>query len=78
MSIRTLGDLPKPGQREGLIELRPQRGRLRPAWQLYDAAHVAGSVSARVVEAFGVALQLSPWISGQLVHYRDNPLPDPL
>lgn len=78
LSIRTLGDPPQPGQREGLIELRPQRGRLRPAWQLYDAAHLAGMVSAGVVEAFGVVLQLSPWISGQLVHYRDNPLPDPL
>jgi len=78
LSIRTLGGLPKPGQREGLIELRPQRGRLRPAWQLYDATHLTGMVSAGVVEAFGVALQLSPWISGQLIHYRDNPLPDPL
>jgi hypothetical protein len=78
LSIRTLGDLPKSGQRDGLIELRPQRGRLRPAWQLYDAAHLAGMVSGGVVEPFGVALQLSPWISGQLVYYRENPLRDPL
>jgi hypothetical protein len=78
LSIRTLGDLRKPGQRKGLIELRPQRGRLRPAWQLYDAAHLAAMVSAGVVEPFGVAVQFSRWISDQLIHYRDHPLPDPL
>lgn len=78
LSIRTLGDVPKPGQREGSIELRPQRGRLRPAWQLYDAAHLAAMVSAGVVEVFGVALELPRWVSDQLIHYRDNPLPDPL
>jgi hypothetical protein len=79
ISIRTLGDLSAPGQREGLVELRPQRGRLRPAWQLYDAAHLTAMVSAGVVEPFdGVAVQLSAWITEQLIHHRDNPLPDPL
>ena len=78
LSIRTLGDLPQSGQREGLIELRPQRGRFRPAWQLYDSAHLASRASVGVVEAFQLALRVPPWISDQLRFYRDNPLPDPL
>jgi hypothetical protein len=78
LSVRTLGDLPRADQTEGLIELRPQRGRLRPASQLLEVARTASMVAAGVVEAFGDALELSPWVSAQLIHYRDTPLPEPL
>jgi hypothetical protein len=77
-SIRVLGDLPSPGQREGTIELQPQRGRMRPAQQLYEVGFLATFISCGMVEACGLVLRVSPWVSTQLRHYADNPLPFPL
>jgi hypothetical protein len=73
-----LGDLPPAGQREGAIELRPQRGRVRPVQQLYDVAYLAMFISVGMVEAFGLGLRVSPWLSAQLRHYAENPPPFPL
>lgn len=60
------------------IEVRPTRGRVRPAHQLYVAAHTATSISAVLAEVFGVAVAIPGWLSEELLHYRDNPLPEPL
>lgn len=60
------------------LELRPQRGKLRPAQQLLSAAHTATKTGVIIVEVFGVGLLIPPWLSAQLEHYKENPLPEVL
>ena len=60
------------------LELRPIRGQVRPAMQLLNSAQTAVGAAAAVCETFGVTLSITPWISNELSHYRDEPLPDHL
>jgi len=60
------------------LDLRPIRGLMRPATQLYDAAYMALSLAAILAEVFEVGVEMPPWVSKQLIYYRDHPLPDPL
>lgn len=60
------------------FELRPQRGVLKPANQLYQVAYDTTSFCGVLAEAFDVTVAIPPWLSGQLMHYKDNPLPDVL
>jgi hypothetical protein len=63
-----------PPERETLLELRPQRGKFSPANQLLAAAHRAVGISAMQAEAFGCAVEIPRWVSGQLLQYKDHPL----
>lgn len=72
---------PRPGPgpaTEMDLELRPRRGLLNPATQLLQAARDATSFCAVLAEIFDVGVVIPPWLSGQLKHYTDNPLPDVL
>lgn len=60
------------------LELRPQRGVMRPASQLLTTARTATMFCALLAEVFTRPVQIPAWISGQLLHYRDNPLPEVL
>lgn len=60
---------------EADLELRPQRGDVGPASQLYTAAYTAGQFSGLLAEVFEVVVEVPGYLSGQLIHYRDNPLP---
>jgi len=65
---------PRPNAAEADLELLPQRGGVGPANQLLNAAHTAGMFSVVLAEVFDVGVQLPPYLAGQLLHYRDNPL----
>lgn len=78
LSLRPLGPPRAADEREAVVEMRPQRGLLRPAQQLLDASHTCVMQGAAMVEIFEVGLRLSPWISGQFNRYKSDPLPPPL
>ena len=63
---------------EADLQLLPQRGGVRPASQLLIAARSAVETSVVMAEVFGVVVEIPAYLSGQLIHYRDNPLPAPL
>lgn len=63
---------------EADLQLLPQRGSVRPASQLLIAARSAVEMSVVMAEVFGAAVEIPAYLSGQLIHYRDNPLPAPL
>jgi hypothetical protein len=67
-----------PRPRNGIefdVELLPQRGAAGPANQLLHAADHASFFSVVVAEVFGVGVLMPPYLSSQLIHFRDNPLP---
>jgi hypothetical protein len=63
---------------EADIQLLPQRGGVRPVSQLLIAARSAGEMSVAMAEVFGVGVEIPAYLSEQLIHYKDNPLPAPL
>jgi hypothetical protein len=81
--VRTLLPLSDRARRDATdpemeLDLRPTRGQMRPAYQLWDSSYVALNAAIGVCEVFGVGLRVPPWVSGQLQHLRDNPLQAPL
>ena len=69
---------PRTNGIEADLQLLPQRGGVRPASQLLIAARSAVEMSVVMAEVFGVAVEIPAYLSGQLIHYKDNPLPAPL
>jgi hypothetical protein len=57
------------------IDLEPRRGIVAPANQLYTVAYLAGGTSMGIAETFGVGMAMPTFISRELLHYRDSPLP---
>ena len=47
-----------------------------PAAQLLEAARTDCEFTALLAEVFGVAVQIPRFVDQQLLHYKDNPLPD--
>jgi len=69
---------PRTNGIEADLQLLPQRGGIRPASQLLIAARYAVEMSVAMAEVFKVAVEIPAYLSGQLIHYKDNPLPVPL
>jgi hypothetical protein len=78
LSLRPLGPPRVDGEREAVVEMRPERGRIRPAQQLLDASRTSIGQSVAMVEIFKFGVYIPPWIRAQFEHYRDHPLPDSL
>jgi hypothetical protein len=55
------------------LEIRPIRGVVKPIRQLHVAGYVAVEHAAAMCDAFGVGLQIPPFIAQQLDHYRNHP-----
>lgn len=66
----------RPNGVEADLQLLPQRGGVGPANQLLTAAHKATMFSVVLAEAFSVTVEIRGFLSSQLKHYKDNPLPD--
>lgn len=75
LPLATRREVPGPAI-EMDFELRPRRGLLKPASQLLQVARDATSFCAVLAEVFEVEVAIPPWLSGQLLHYRENPLPE--
>lgn len=60
------------------LQLRPMRGLTMPSAQLLEAGRYVVQVGVAACEVFEVALLIPSWLSSQLTHYRDNPLPEGL
>jgi hypothetical protein len=60
---------------EADLQLLPQRGGVGPANQLLTAAHKATMFGAVLAEAFSMTVEINGFLSSQLKHYKDNPLP---
>lgn len=69
---------PRTNGIEADLQLLPQRGGVRPASQLLGAARDAVEMSVAMAEIFGVAVEIPAYLSGQLIHCKDKPLPAPL
>jgi hypothetical protein len=63
------------GNFEADIELLPKRGNVSPVFQLYNAAYAAAMFSAVYTEIFLVTVEIPGFLSEQLKHFKDNPLP---
>jgi hypothetical protein len=46
-----------------------------PVFQLYNAAYTATAFSAVLAEIFEVTVEIPAFLSGQLKHFKDHPLP---
>jgi len=68
----------REGGFEADIEVLPKRGNVSPVFQLYSAAYTATAVSAVLAEIFEVIVEVPAFLSGQLRHFREHPLPDGL
>ena len=49
---------------------------MSPVFQLYNAANSAAMFSAVYTEIFPVTVEIPGFLSNQLKHFKDNPLPD--
>lgn len=60
---------------EADVEVLPKRGIVSPVFQLFNAAYTAGAMSTVLAEIFEVAVEIPTFLTGQLEHFRDNPIP---
>jgi hypothetical protein len=65
----------REGGFEADLELLPKRGNVTPVFQLYSAAYTATMLSAGLAEIFDVTVEIPAFLSGQLKHFKENPLP---
>jgi hypothetical protein len=66
----------REGGFEADIEMLPKRGNVRPIFQLYSAAYAATAFSCVLAEIFEVTVEIPTFLSGQLQHFTEHPLPD--
>jgi hypothetical protein len=65
----------REGGFEADLELLPKRGNVNPVFQLYSAGYSATMFSAGLAEIFEVTVEIPAFLSGQLRHFKENPLP---
>ncbi len=66
----------RPNGVEADLEVMPQRGNVAPANQLLIAARRAAMFSTLLADVFDeIAVEIPGYLSGQLKHYKEHPLP---
>jgi hypothetical protein len=57
---------------EGEFSVLPFRDEAKAPLILYILAYEAGSICAGLADAFGLTVQMPPWVSGELIRMRDE------
>jgi hypothetical protein len=63
------------GSFEADIELLPTRGNVSSVFQLYNVSYTAAMFSAVYTEIFPITVEIPGFLSDQLKHFKDSPLP---